>query len=225
MSGKIKKYIHPVISSAGLIFLSLGMLATISNLSIETVLNSYYGNGLNGGGDIISSMLGPSVICFGLQLFQYRSLLMNNLWVIFSSTFFSAWFGLLSSSIMSNIAFLQPKQIAFSTLTRCITSPLALAGAQLTGADPSLSALIVIITGIIGASVGEAILKICGVDDPLSIGLSMGASAHGLGTAALAHDPVKFSSAVVAMTLTGLWTVLILTFDPVKEKLLNIALK
>ena len=55
------------------------------------------------------------------------------------------------------------------------------------------------------------------------LGLSVGASAHGLGSAAVSYDAKKFSSAVVAMTLTGLWTVVLLTVPSVTSLLLKIA--
>lgn len=53
----------------------------------------------------------------------------------------------------------------------------------------------------------------------------MGASAHGLGSAAVSHDPKKFSSAVLAMTLTGLWTVLLLAVPSVRNRLVSLAVK
>jgi hypothetical protein len=100
---------------------------------------------------------------------------------------------------------------------------LALAGARLTGADPSLSALIVVVTGILGASMGPAFLDAIGVRDPVSVGVAVGAGAHGLGTAALAQDPVKFASAVVSMTLTGLFTVVFMAHGPTLAKVKQLA--
>jgi len=59
--------------------------------------------------------------------------------------------------------------MSLAPLTRCITSPLALAAAKLTGADPSVSALIVVLTGIIGASFGDSFLNWIGVRDPVAV--------------------------------------------------------
>ena len=119
---------------------------------------------------------------------------------------------------------LPPTQTALAPLTRCITTPLALAGARLTGADPSLSAFIVVITGILGASLGESLLELVGVKEPVSVGLAVGAGAHGLGAAATAYDPVKFASAVVSMTLTGLWTVALMSYTPIRQWLVKLSL-
>jgi putative effector of murein hydrolase len=95
-------------------------------------------------------------------------------------------------------------------------------GASILGADPSLAVLLVVLTGMLGASFGEAILTKLGVKEDISVGLSIGASAHGLGTAALTKSATKFSSAVVSMSLTGLWTVALLSIKPLQNLLLKI---
>ena len=89
--------------------------------------------------------------------------------IVTITTGLSAFFGLVSSASLSRLVKLKPAETAFACLTRCITSPLALAGAKLTGADPSLSAFLVVITGIMGASFGEAFLKSIGVEDDVSV--------------------------------------------------------
>ena len=55
-------------------------------------------------------------------------------------------------------------------------------------------------------------------------GLAIGAASHGLGAAALSSQPLKFAAAIVSMTLTGLWTVLLLTLPRVKATLMKMAL-
>ena len=78
-------------------------------------------------------------------------------------------------------------------------------------------------TGILGSITSEGILKKLGIRDPISVGLSVGASSHGIGTATLAKDPVKFSASIVSMTLTGLWTVLLLAVPRLRDILSGLA--
>lgn len=98
-------------------------------------------------GNLISSLLGPSIISFGLQLYQYRELLKQSIPLFMITTCFSSIFGLYSSAILSNLIKLKPISLSLSPLTRCITSPLAQAGAILTGADKSLTVFFVVMTG------------------------------------------------------------------------------
>ena len=225
LPSKVKKVFHPVLSCAAITTALLTVFGLINGIAPAAALTLYFGSGsLKGAGDIISSMLGPAILSFGVQLFQYRTMLLKNAVRVIATTAFSASFGLYSSAVLTKAFKLSPLQTSLATLTRCITTPLALAGSRLTGADPSLSAFAVVITGILGASFGESLLEAVGVKDPVSVGLAVGASAHGLGTAAVAYDPVKFAAAVVSMTLTGLWTVTLLSSKPIREKLVRIAL-
>ena len=222
---KAKKIAHPVLTCAAITTTLVALLGLSSGLPPVRSLSQYFGSGsLKGAGDIISSMLGPAILSFGVQLFQYRVMLLKNIFRVITTTVFSAGLGLTSSAFLAKIFQLTPAQTALTLLTRCITTPLALAGARLTGADSSLSAFVVVITGIFGASLGESLLESIGVKEPVSVGLAVGGGAHGLGTAAMAHDPVKFASAVVSMTLTGLWTVALLSLEPVRTRIVSLAL-
>jgi putative effector of murein hydrolase len=225
LPSKVKKVVHPVLCCAAMTTALLTAFGLLNGVAPAAALTLYFGSGsLRGAGDIISSMLGPAILSFGVQLFQYRAMLLKNAVKVTATTAFSAGFGLSSSAVLTRAFKLSPPQTALATLTRCISTPLVLAGSRLTGADPSLSAFAVVITGILGASLGESLLGVIGVKDPVSVGVAVGAGAHGLGTAAVSYDPVKFASAVVSMTLTGLWTVTLLSYTPFREKLIKIAL-
>ena len=184
---------------------------------------SYFGSSLPGPGDLIASMLGPAVISFGLQLYLYRSMLINNFVKVLATTIFSSIFGLFSSAALARFVGFASFDAALAPLTRCITTPLALAGSKLTGADSSLTALLVVLTGVLGASLSEKILARLEIKDPLSVGLAVGASSHGIGTATLANEPLKFSASVVSMSLTGLWTVALLSNNALRNILKIIA--
>lgn len=220
----LKKIIHPVVTSGIVTVLLLNILGIVTGNTSSMMLTSYYGTG-KGSGDLISSLLGPAIVSFGLQLFQYRSMLLSNKTRILLSTGTSAFIGLFSTAFMARLFNLLPPKVALATLTRCITSPLALAGASILGADQSLAVLLVVITGMLGASFGETILTKLGVKEDIAVGLSIGSSAHGLGTAALTKSATKFSSAVVSMSLTGLWTVALLSVEPLQKLLLKIVIK
>ena len=66
-------------------------------------------------------------------------------------------------------------------------------------------------------------MSLLSIEDPLCIGLSMGSSAHGIGTAALSLNPIQFASSVVSMTLTGLWTIILLSYKPLRSQLIRIS--
>jgi predicted murein hydrolase (TIGR00659 family) len=63
------------------------------------------------------------------------------------------------------------------------TAPVAMGIAEQLGGLPSLTAALVILTGILGAVIGPALLRILRVRDPAAIGFAIGVSSHGIGTA------------------------------------------
>jgi putative effector of murein hydrolase/putative effector of murein hydrolase LrgA (UPF0299 family) len=214
---------HPIILCAILTGLLQQGFGLLSGLTTRSVLLNYFSPVLLGPGNILSSMLGPAVISFGLQLYIYRNMLFTNSIRVMFTTIFSALFGLFSSAGIARMIGFNTLESALSPLTRCITTPLALAGAKLTGADPSLTAFIVVLTGIFGATFSDNILSKSKINDPISVGLSVGASSHGIGCSTLVHDDVKFASSVVSMSLTGLWTVFFMSNPILRNLLINIA--
>merc|ERR1712050_624218 len=91
------------------------------------------------------------------------------------------------------------------------------------GADPSLAATIVVITGLLAANFGAAALDLMGVRAPVARGLAMGAAGHGLGTAAMAQEKEAFPFAAIAMALNAALSTVLVSVPPVRKLLLAAA--
>ena len=91
------------------------------------------------------------------------------------------------------------------------------------GADPSLAATIVVITGLIAANFGRALLDVLGVESPVARGLSMGAAGHGLGTAAMVDEKQAFPFAAIAMALNAAVSSVLVSVPAVRRVLFAIA--
>jgi putative effector of murein hydrolase len=89
-------------------------------------------------------------------------------------------------------------------IPKSITAPIAMGIAERVGGVPALAALFTITTGIIGASVGAALLDRLAVRAPLVRGVALGTAAHGIGAAAaFAEHPVAGAFAGLALALHG----------------------
>jgi putative effector of murein hydrolase len=83
---------------------------------------------------------------------------------------------------------------------------------------PSLTAAIVVITGVLGAVIGPTVLRWLGVISPTAFGLAMGAAAHGLGTArALEEGESQGAMSGLALCVNGIMTAV---FTPILLKIL-----
>ena len=110
-----------------------------------------------------------------------------------------------------------------AALSRQVTAPLAIAIAGILRADPSLAATIVVVTGLLCANFGRALLDACGVRSPVARGLAMGAAGHGLGTAAMAEEPEAFPFAAIAMALNAALSTVLVSVPLVRRLLLAAA--
>jgi putative effector of murein hydrolase len=85
-----------------------------------------------------------------------------------------------------------------SIVPKSVTAPVAMGISQALGGIPSLAAVLAILTGMLGASIGPAVLD-------LARGLAMGTAAHGQGTArALQESDAAGAFAGLAMGVAAL---------------------
>jgi len=101
-------------------------------------------------------------------------------------------------------------QTLLSMLPKSVTTPIAMGVTEQIGGLPSLTAVLVILTGITGAVIGIPLLRLLGVRDPVAKGFAMGVAAHGIGTArAFEHSERAGAYSGLGMGLNGALTALL----------------
>jgi putative effector of murein hydrolase len=102
-------------------------------------------------------------------------------------------------------------EVTASVAPRSVTTPVAMGIAERIGGLPSLTAVVVILSGIVGAALGPLVLDLVGVKDWRARGLAIGTAAHGIGTArALGVNATAGAFSGLAMGLNALATALLL---------------
>ena len=171
------------------------------------------------GSHLIHFMLGPSVVALGYVLFEQMKYLKGNVVSILTSVFVGAIVGIISVIVIgklmgadqSLIATLQPKSV---------TTPIAMGISEKNGGIPSLTAVIVVAVGIFGSIVGPAVMKVLGIESRIAKGLALGASSHGVGTAAAIQlGAVEGALSGLAIGLMGSMTAILV---PVISYLLSL---
>jgi len=98
-----------------------------------------------------------------------------------------------------------------SLAPKSVTTPIAMGVAERIGGIPSLTAVLVITTGIIGAVGARYLFDAMGIRDPAVRGFAIGIASHGIGTArAFQVSEQAGAFAALAMGLNGLLTALAL---------------
>lgn len=100
-----------------------------------------------------------------------------------------------------------PATLVASIAPKGVTAPVAMAVAERVGGLPSLTAVLVIASGILGATMATPLLDALRVRDRAARGLAIGIAAHGIGTArAFQVDAVAGTFAGVAMAVSTVMT-------------------
>nr|WP_246378202.1 LrgB family protein [Nocardioides ginsengisegetis] len=100
--------------------------------------------------------------------------------------------------------------LARTIAPKAATTPVSIALSETAGGIPSLTAVLTILAGILGAVAGPAVLTLLRVRDRRARGLALGAVSHGIGTSrALVEDETEGAFAGLSMGLTALATSLV----------------
>lgn len=164
------------------------------------------------GSHLIDFMLGPSVVALGYTLYTQMESIKENLVSILTALFVGSITGIGSVLILAKI--LGSSHVLAVTLApKSVTTPIAMAISERFGGIPSMTAVVVIAIGIVGGIAGPWVLRVLKVDSKIAIGLALGASAHGLGTArAMELGAIEGAIGGLAIGIMGLMTALIAPF-------------
>lgn len=160
----------------------------------------------------ISILLDASVVALALPLYLKWELVKTQWKRISISLFFGSILGVVSVIFFAFI-FGASHEVIISLAPKSITTPIAISVCQALGGIPALTAAVVICVGVFGAIVGLPFLKLIGVKKPHSIGLAMGAAAHGLGVARVSPLGVDYvAMGGVAIAVNGIFTAVFAPF-------------
>ncbi len=107
-------------------------------------------------------------------------------------------------------AFGAPYELLASLAPKSVTAAIAMGISEGLGGNPSLTAALVITTGVLGAIMVTPMMNAMGLTDYRARGFAAGVASHGIGTArAFQVDPVAGTFAGIALGLNGLITALI----------------
>ena len=126
-------------------------------------------------------------MALGYVLYEQIQYLKGNVVSILTSVFVGAIVGIVSVIIIGKL--MGADQALIATLQpKSVTTPIAMGIAEKAGGIPSLTAVIVVAVGIFGSIVGPIVMRVLGIDSHIAKGLALGASSHGVGTAAASSN-------------------------------------
>jgi putative effector of murein hydrolase len=95
-------------------------------------------------------------------------------------------------------------------LPKSITTAIGMGVAEELGGITAITVAVIIVTGIFGNIIGEAVCKALKITDPVAVGLALGTSAHAIGTAkAMELGETEGAMSSLAIVTAGIITVLL----------------
>jgi predicted murein hydrolase (TIGR00659 family) len=162
------------------------------------------------GAQFVHFLLGPATVALAVPLARQWRQVKRSAPTAIASVIVGGVFAA-AAGVALALAFSAAPEVTASLAPRSVTTPVAMGIAERIGGLPSLTAVIVICSGIVGAALGPALLTLLGVTDWRARGLAIGTAAHGIGTArAISVNEVAGAFSGLAMGLNALATALLL---------------
>lgn len=159
---------------------------------------------------IINFFLGTATVSLALPLYKNIKHIQSLILPMFIALIVAGIFSTLIAIFLLWICDAQIQTI-LSMTTKSVTAPIAIITSEQIGAIPSLAISFIIITGILGALVGNSIFTIIKIKHDTSKGFALGMISHAIGTARAIEISEKAGAfAALAMGLTGVFTAILL---------------
>ena len=184
-------------------------LAIVILASVLTVTGTPYRTYFEGA-QFVHFLLGPATVALAVPLMEQWHRLKRLWWPLLAGLAGGTMAGTLSALVLGRWLGASDATLA-SLAPKSVTTPVAMGIAEQLGGLPSLTAVLVVSTGIVGAATARFLFDAMGIQSPVIRGFALGTAAHGIGTArAFQVNDTMGAFAGLAMGLTALLSALTL---------------
>lgn len=161
------------------------------------------------GAQFVHFLLGPATVALAIPLYEQRQQLARlaiPLLLGLSAGVVTA----VASAVGFAYLFGASRETILSLAPKSVTTPIAMGIAEKIGGLPSLTAVLVILTGMLGAVIARPLLNLLRVQSHATRGFALGVASHGIGTARAFQVSEEMGAfAGLAMGLAALLTALL----------------
>ncbi|MDW8846960.1 CidB/LrgB family autolysis modulator [Erwinia sp. MMLR14_017] len=164
------------------------------------------------GSSLLNQLLQPSVVALAIPLYEQMHQIRARWKAIIGVCFMGSITAMISGTAIALWMGATP-QIAATLMPKSVTTPIAMAVSGTLGGIPAISAICVLIAGVLGAVFGHMILNLLKISGKPSRGLAIGNASHALGTARCAElDYQEGAYSSLALVICGIITSLLAPF-------------
>jgi predicted murein hydrolase (TIGR00659 family) len=183
------------------------LISVIITIAVVLILDIDYDSYYEGA-KYISYFLTPATVCLAISLYEKLSLLKKNPLAIFGGILSGALASMTSIFLMSLLFGLSRKEYV-TLLPKSITTAIGMGVSEELGGYVSVTAAVIIITGIIGNVFADIVFKIFKIKEPVAKGVALGTASHAIGTSkAMEMGETEGAMGSLSIVTSGLITVI-----------------
>jgi len=158
---------------------------------------------------LVHFLIGPATVAMAVPLYIHSERLKHMLLPLAGSLLVGSATAIVSAVAIGWTFGASPDTI-LSLAPKSTTMPIAMGITEKIGGSPSLTSLMVTLTGIAGAIMARALLTLVRIDDVATHGFAVGVTAHAIGTAyTFQLGEVAVAFAALGMGLNGVLTTIL----------------
>ncbi len=195
-----KKFKNPIFNP-----LLVSIVLTIITLIVFKIDYSTYKNSAN----ILSYLLTPATVCLAIPLYEKMQILKKNFAAIICGITSGVISSLSSTLLLSKLLSLDYNMYV-TLLPKSITTAIGIGVSEVYGGNTTLTACVIIITGVLGSIIAPLICKLFRIVNPIAKGIALGTSSHAIGTTkALELGVTEGAMSSLSIAVSGLITVVL----------------
>ena len=161
----------------------------------------------NEGAVYISYLLTPATVCLAVPLYEQFELLKKN-WKALLIGILSGCIASMGSILAMTVIFSLSHEEYVSFLPKSITTAIGMGVSEELGGYVSITVAVIIITGVLGNMIGENVLKLFRITNPIAKGVAIGTASHAIGTAkAMEIGEIEGAMSSLSIVVSGIITV------------------
>lgn len=160
----------------------------------------------NSSAKYLSYLLTPATVCLAIPLYQQLELLKKNAAAVMVGIVSGVAASLVSILLLS-LLFHLDYEFYVTLLPKSITTAIGMGVSEELGGNASITVAVIIITGVLGNITAEAVCRLCHIRNPIAKGVSIGTSAHAIGTTkALEMGEIEGAMSSLSIVIAGILT-------------------
>jgi putative effector of murein hydrolase len=164
------------------------------------------------GAKFVHFLLGPATVALAIPLYENRRVVLRAILPMMVALVVGSVTAIVSAIWVAGL-FGMPRTILISLAPKSVTAPVGMGITETLGGDRALTAILIMLTGVIGSIMVTPLMNALRMKDWRARGFAVGLASHGIGTArAFQVNSHAGTFAGIAMGLNALVTALLLPF-------------